>query len=262
MPSRGAWKLESRAWVSLVAAAVAAAASASAADAHFERPVKFPSPAPDRSVSPPAGGKVPGHRGRGRVLVVCRPGSLQRAKRRGASRRQLRRDRRLHRRCRFRSIQAAVRRARNGYRIFVLPGVYREQRSRRRATYDRRCARYRVKAPEQSPGEQPQALSYTYQARCPNDQNLIAVIGRRPRTGRCIRCNLQIEGTGRRPGDVVIDARARGGLQGKDVGLRGDRADGLGVRNLAIQGASEHGLYVLETDGFAVRDVVSRGNGL
>ena len=69
------------------------------------------------------------------------------------------------------------------------------------------------------------ALSYEYQFHCPNDQNLIAVMGASPaqpirlRTapldrhgipdlGR-VRCNLQIEGSGVAADDVVIDAGAR-----------------------------------------------------
>src|SRR6185503_2692398 len=67
------------------------------------------------------------------------------------------------------------------------------------------------------------ALSYKYQYHCPNDQNLIAVLGREPGAtdppeqpaedrhgipdlGPCIRCNLQIEGSGATPDDVTIDA--------------------------------------------------------
>ena len=242
-------------------AVAALAGSAPPAGAHFERPVRLPSPTFDRSVSPPAGGRVPAHRNRGRRLVVCRRGSLERARRRGATPRQMRRNRRLFRRCRFGSIQSAVDRARNGTRVLVLPGVYREGRSRRRPAFDPRCARYRVRSEEQPRGEAPQALSYRYQARCRNDQNLIAVIGRSARSGRCIRCNVQIEGTGRGPGAVVIDA-APHRLPGKDVAVRGDRADGLRIENMTVQGAGEYGFYVIETDGFAIVDTVSRRNGL
>ena len=54
-----------------------------------------------------------------------------------------------------------------------------------------------MRSEEQPSGEEPQALSYTYQVRCPNDQNLIAVNGRDPDSDACVRCNVQIEGTGR-----------------------------------------------------------------
>ena len=66
----------------LAAAALAAAALAvpASALAHLERPSYWPDPAPDRSVKPPAGGKVPQARplgaaatgrGPGDVHVVC-----------------------------------------------------------------------------------------------------------------------------------------------------------------------------------------------
>lgn len=130
------------------------------AEAHFERPVRVPSPAPDRSISPAAGGKVPARRERGRTLVVCRRDSLARARRGGASGRLLARNRRLRRRCRFRSIQAAVTARATDTASSWLPGVYREHRSRRQPTFDRRCARYRVRSEEQAGTEQAQALSY------------------------------------------------------------------------------------------------------
>jgi hypothetical protein len=194
------------------------------------------------------------------VLVVCKRNSLRRAFRLGATRKQMRRNRRLRRRCRFRHLQAAVARARNGDRIAVLPGVYREEPSRMKPTFDPACAQYRVHSEEQPSGEEPQALSYAYQARCPNDQNLIAVIGRDPDSGACVRCNLQIEGTGRKPGHVVIDSGRFKELQGKDVGIRADRADGFHIQNLHVMRAGEHGIYVVETDGYSIYRAVSSDN--
>jgi Right handed beta helix region len=243
-----------------VAAGLAMALAAPAA-AHFEREVTFPDPAADTSVKPPAGGGLPAYRRTGRSLVVCKKNSLRRAYDRGARGRLLRRNVRLMDRCRYHDIQAAVRAAGNTTRVLVLPGVYREWPSRRQPTFDERCSKYREVGPEQDPGEEPQALSYRYQATCPNDQNLIAVIGRDPSSGRCIRCNLQIEGTGRRPGDVLIDAGKRGKNRGKDVGLRGDRSDGLHVRNLRAIGAGEHAIYFIETDGYLIRHVHADLNG-
>ncbi|HEX8067734.1 MAG TPA: right-handed parallel beta-helix repeat-containing protein [Thermoleophilaceae bacterium] len=238
------------------AVALAAAALAPAAGAHFERNVTFPDPAPDASVSPPAGGAVPAYRSRGRTIVVCKRDSLARARRGGARGALLRRNARLLARCRHRDLQAAVATARNGTRILVLPGLYREWPSRRQPTFDERCSEYREVGPEQGPGEDPQALTYRYQAACPNDQNLVAVIGRDPETGRCLRCNLQIEGTGRRPQDVVVDAGRAAGDEGKDVGIRGDRADGIQVRNMRFTRAGEHGVYFIETDGYLIRHVI------
>ena len=60
------------------------------AGAHLERPSYWPDPAPDTSVTPAAGGKVPKARslasavtgkGPGKVRVVCQPDSLRQAKR-------------------------------------------------------------------------------------------------------------------------------------------------------------------------------------
>src|SRR3712207_836823 len=66
-----------------------AALVATTASAHLERPSYWPDPAPDTSVTPPAGGKVPKARslksavtgkGPGDVRVVCQDDSLKRAK--------------------------------------------------------------------------------------------------------------------------------------------------------------------------------------
>jgi Right handed beta helix region len=250
-----------RAWVAGAALALGVSVALSTtAPAHFERPGHFPDPAADTSVAPAAGGEVPRYRRRGRELVVCKRGSLRRARNLGATRKQMRRNRRLVRRCRFRNIQSAVSVARNGARIFVLPGVYLEEPSRRQPTFDPACKKYLVHSEEQRAGEEPQALSYTYQARCPNDQNLIAVLGRDEESGACVRCNLTIEGTGRQPGDVLIDSGASGALQGKDVGLRGDRADGLYLLNLHVRRAGEHGVYLAETDGYVIDRVIASDN--
>src|SRR5687767_3147671 len=75
--------------VRLVGLALAIAALATtAASAHLERPSYWPDPAPDTSISPPAGGKGPKARslasavtgkGPGEVRVVCKKSSLNRA---------------------------------------------------------------------------------------------------------------------------------------------------------------------------------------
>ena len=70
-----------------------------------------------------------------------------------------------------------------------------------------------------------------------------------------MRCNLQIEGAGVTPLDVVVDAATdpSAGLRGpagaaKDVVLRADRADGLVIKNLTTAHAREHGVHVHETE--------------
>jgi hypothetical protein len=281
----------------LLAVIALAVACGGVALAHIERSSYWPNPAPDCSIKPCAGGHVPVPRSlasaqkrrRGRkARVVCQPNSLRllrrsikRARRRGyfirptdhrrlsrrAARRLLAINRKLYGHCRYRQIQPAVTASHNNDRVVILPGTYTEPKSRRAKAFDPACAQYKTKN-DQGDG----AVSYAYQVHCPNDQNLIAVIGRTvggpepqpPRTdrhgipnrGRCVRCNLQIEGSGVSADDVVIDAgrvasgnhAPRGSV--KDVGIRADRADGFVLRNVVVRHAKEHDIYVLESNGY------------
>src|SRR4051794_4400260 len=179
----------------------------------------------------------------------------------------------LLRRCRFASIQAAVNASHNKDRVEIMPGLYTEPASRAKPTHDPACKDMVETNDHGATG----ALSYRYQFNCPNDQNLIAVMGRSltdvtppqppsldrhgiPDAGKCIRCNLEIQGTGVSPDDVVIDggnpALGDGGTPGpnpadyvKDNGIRGDRADGLVITNLKVRHVNENGIYITETDG-------------
>jgi hypothetical protein len=234
---------------------------------------------------------------RGDTYVVCKQNSMRRALRsirsarrngwkvrptgrtrklsRKAARRLARINRRLAGRCRFRHIQVAVNRAGNNDRVVVMPGVYLEGPSRRKPTNDPKCAQYEEES-ENGQG----AATYRYQVECPNDQNLIFVQGRAltdepvpfppradrrgiPDEGSCIRCNLQIEGSGVKAEDVVVDmaknpraAKLRGPAAPlKEVGIRADRADGFVLRNMAFAHAKEHGIYVHETDGYVLARV-------
>jgi parallel beta helix pectate lyase-like protein len=278
-------------------------ALAAVAAAHVERPSYFPQPEADTSVKPAAGGKVPKVRSLasalrkappGRTRVVCRRDSMKRlktavrrARKRGydirptdhrkLSRKQaaklLRTNRKLRQRCRYREIQPAVTASSNNDRVVIMPGLYTEPTARAAKTQDPACADYRTNGDR--PGDTGTALSYEYQLRCPNDQNLIAVIGRSvgpgedpvppresrfgiPNLGSCIRCNVQIEGSGVGADDVIVDAgdtkAGNGGPNGagfkKDVGIRADRADGFVLRNVTVRHAGEHGVYVIETDGY------------
>src|SRR5919112_4944253 len=67
---------------------IAAVATTTTASAHLERPSYWPDPAPDTSITPPAGGVVPKARslasavtgkGPGEVRVVCQKHSLDKA---------------------------------------------------------------------------------------------------------------------------------------------------------------------------------------
>jgi hypothetical protein len=82
-----------------------------------------------------------------------------------------------------------------------------------------------------------------------------------PDEGPCIHCNLQIEGSGASPDDVIVDGGdpsigdhsppgADQDHYAKDVGIRADRADGFVLTNLKVRHVNEHDVYVPETDGF------------
>lgn len=269
--------------------------------AHVERPSYWPDPKADCHVAPCAGGQVPKARSLasaldkrrpGSTLVVCKTDSLLRARKtikaarihgydirptdhRSLSSKRarslLRINKQLSKQCRYHQIQKAIDAAHNSDRVVVMPGLYREQHSRRQPTQDPACERYRTKSDRGDPG----ALSHDYQLHCPNDANLIAVIGRGPDTapppqpaltnrhgipnvGACIRCNLQLEGSGVSADDVIVEAgdatAGNGGPSAignkKDVGIFVDRADGFVLRNITVRHAREHDIYLLETDGY------------
>jgi hypothetical protein len=273
----------------------------SAAQAHVERPSYWPNPKADCHVAPCAGGKVPKARSlasalntkkRGETFVVCKDDSMKRLKRsvkharkhgydvrptdhrklsRAKASSLLRINEKLFKQCRTHVIQKAVDKAGNNDRVVVMPGLYLERHSRKKPTFDPKCDKYQT----QSDGGDPGALSHDYQLYCPNDANLVAVIGRGPDTakppvppltnrhgipnvGTCIRCNLQLEGSGVSADDVIVEAgdpeAGNGGPSAvghkKDVGIFVDRADGFVLRNMTIRHAREHDIYVIETDGY------------
>jgi hypothetical protein len=199
-------------------------------------------------------GEVPKHRTAGKALVVCKGDSERRIRRRlggSAERRNLR----LLERCGFRHIQAAVNRAGSNYRILVLPGVYREEPSRRVPSDDPRCRGDEYEA------EAPGTKTYEYQRDCPNAQNLIAITGDDGDPDRRCddKCNLQIEGTGQRPRDVQVIGAGFGNKPGAKLNVfRVDRADGIVLRNFLVQYSDFNNLYVIETNGFRLERIVSR----
>jgi hypothetical protein len=267
--------------------------------AHIERASYWPDPAADTTVNPPAGGQVPTAKSlasalskgqAGRTRVVCQSystswlkRSIRNARRRGyflrptdhrrfsarEAKRVLDLNARLAKRCRYHEIQPAITASHNNDRVVIMPGIYTEPTARKAKTHDPACAKYTQGNDRGENG----AVSYEYQTHCPNDQNLVAVIGRAvgkgqdpqpprmdrhgvPNLGPCIRCNVQVEGSGVSPDDVVIDAgRVASGNHApigavKDVGFRIDRADGFVLRNMTVRHADEHDVYILESDGF------------
>jgi hypothetical protein len=187
------------------------------------------------------------------------------------ARRLLSINRKLRAKCHFRQIQPAVTRSNNNDRVVIMPGTYTEPSSRRVPDHPKKCDKY-TETSDHGKG----AVSYSYQTHCPNAQSLVAVLGRKdtgkpdpqsgptgrpdphgiPNAGKCIRCNLQMEGSGPSPDNVVIDAgRVKSGNHApigskKDVTLKVDRADGFVARNFTLRHAAEHDLYTLEVDGY------------
>ena len=173
--------------------------------------------------------------------------------------------------CKFDSIQAAVNAAGNNDRVVIMPGVYTEPASRvgadqrpevRRPRGGQRPRPHR-RAFVPLPGDLPERPEPGPRRR-PRDQRDTCRRSRRstnrhgiPDEGACIRCNLQIEGSGRRRPMTSSSTRAtsRPATRGrpnpvKDVVFRIDRADGFVARNMNVRHAAEHGFYVLETDGY------------
>jgi Right handed beta helix region len=291
----------SYAWA--LAMAIGAAAVPAVSSAHVERSAYWPDPAPDCSLSPCAGGAVPAIRplassvnrkALGDTRVVCQKNSLTLLKQSIAravksgydirptdhrtftareGRKLLKLNRKLFKMCGFSEIQAAVTASGNNDRVVIMPGLYLEPTSRAQPTQDPKCQPYRIHSDSGDPG----ALSHAYQMHCPNDANLVAVIGRGegpgkdpdpapedrhgiPNVGACIRCNLQIEGSGVSADDVVLEAgdetKGNGGPSAaghkKDVGVYVDRADGFVLRNVTVRHAREHDIYAMETDGYVL----------
>ncbi len=238
-----------------VTAAVALVVSglAPAALGHAERDAMFPD----------GTGSVPRYRPMESMnerphLVVCRKDSARRIAKLGNRRLRLI-NQRLLEDCEFGLVQAAVDAvSKRKTTIYVLPGVYREKPNRRNPS----CSHHGGNGD----GEQgAPILSYEDQVKCPHEQNLIGIFGDKDfdeeRECNSPRCDLQIEGTGARPGDVLITGGFnKSGQFAKLNGIRADRTDGIYFRNFTIELFEFNALYILETDGFVIDDVVGRYN--
>jgi hypothetical protein len=212
--------------------------SPGAVSAHRERPVGFPD----------GTGSVPEYRSDGPYLVVCANETPALVANLPKELRKV--NQRLYAECRrsgFRHLQAAVDAVEvPGTRILVQPGTYTESPSLRPPSAE--CAALADKP----------MLSYEEHVTCPHAQNLVAILGDGPDAdSRCDArlCDLQIEGTGARPEDVVFDARFQ-----RHVAIRADRADGIYIRNFTVQHAPDYGIYVIETDGFVIDRMLGRWN--
>ncbi|MFC8534076.1 right-handed parallel beta-helix repeat-containing protein [Streptomyces sp. NPDC057249] len=209
--------------------------AAPAAQAHEERPVTLPD----------GTGSVPVYRTGEPDLLVCKTDRADFERRISGFPEALRtRNLTLFERCRtngYRHLQQAVDAVDGpGKTIAILPGLYEEEPSL--PAPEGECAR--LKAPDSKLGYQ--ILSYEQQTRCPHNQNLVAILGKK---------DLQIEGTGAARTDVVIDAKYR-----KLNAIRSDNSDGIYFKNFTAQRTTFNSLYVLAQDGFVIDDVLTRWN--
>jgi hypothetical protein len=218
-----------------IAAAVVFALWPAVVSAHSERPTHFPD----------GTGSVPTLRTSGPHLVVCNGGATEFEQRIAGFATELQDlNRRLFAECQehgYRHLQAAVDDVHAaGITIYVLPGIYQEGPSL--APESDACNH--LDAPRAKLGYQ--ILSYEQQRQCPHQQNLVGIFGVK---------DLQIQGTGASPTDVVFDAQ----FQKLNV-IRGDRTNGVYIRNLTAERSTFNAFYVLETDGFVLDQVVGRWN--
>jgi hypothetical protein len=228
-----------------------------AAQAHPERTTFFP----DHRK-----GERPTYRNSGEIITVCRPDSKKRVQRlwrgKGPKTSRTRRLRlRQLKRCRHQNIQSAVDAAKTNARIRIFPGVYTEEPSRRVTFNDPKCPnsdeRY-WEPTNDGHGEDGKVPTYQFHWDCKNSRNLIQILGDDPNDPdrECDqKCNLQMEGLGRKP----IDVRIVGDRKKRDV-IRADRADGFFIKNLTVQEASFNGLDIVETNGFRIEDLIGRWN--
>ena len=227
---------------------------------------------PERPVDQSDEGTFPSRRDDGPSVVVCKPDSGDRLATLPAAVRA--RAEALVDRCQFEHIQQAVNwvaaEGAPGYRILVLPGVYREEPSLRAhdqlngAPIDRpdladECGAIGDGSGQEA-GSDTRVMTYADQYTCPHKDNLIAVHGDTTPDDDAIRCDgnlcdLQIQGIGGRPGDVIID-----GDFDMLNGLKADRVDGLWIGNLTAQHFEFNGIYVIESAGATIDDAVGRFN--
>jgi hypothetical protein len=200
----------------------------------------------ERDPAPLPGGTVPQYRASASTaLLVCGTDAADLNRRIAAFPADLKTaDTALFAQCQksgYRSLQAAVDAVNQpNVTIKMLPGLYQETPSL--TTPSAKCANLPARVAQTGY----QVLTWPQQQACPNLQNLVAIQG---------KTNLQIEGTGIDPSDVVIDAQYR-----KLMAVRADRSPGLYLRNLTAEHATSTAVYIMESDGFAVDRVIGRWN--
>jgi hypothetical protein len=227
----------------LLAVAVAAIVLAlpAGASGHAERSTEFPDPNQ---------GDFPAfHASDAKSLTVCRKDTRQRIADYDGALRQ--RNLRLLRKCRFANIQSAVNAATNGMTLYVLPGDYNEYPSLGAPKPGCEAIYNQVQSGNS-------VLSYEQERQCPHAKNLIAVMGDTNGNRICdSKCNIQIEGTGASPEDVLVHGDRYSGPSSRLNLFRADRADGIILMNMKFEYSDFNNVYFLETNGFRMSNVVS-----
>ncbi|MBV1848783.1 right-handed parallel beta-helix repeat-containing protein [Catellatospora tritici] len=221
-----------------VMAAIAALGAQTAASAHEERPT--------RELA--GTGTVPTYRTTGPTLLVCKTDPADFATRVAGFPAELKAaNEALWQQCQtdgYRHLQAAVDAAQlPGTIIKMLPGLYLEEPSLAPATGE--CKAVEDNATRGKVYGYP-VLTWDQQLACPHLGNLVAILGKK---------DLQIEGTGANPLDVIVDAQYK-----KLNAIRADNADGIYFRNLSAQRSQFNAFYVMETDGFVLDHTLGRWN--
>lgn len=221
--------------IGFVAVTLGVALPATPAAAHEER----------ETVMPDGTGSVPQYRQDGPTLLVCKTDKTDFDLRIAGFPSELRAiNLSLWTQCQksgFRHIQAAVDAAKQpGTNIKILPGVYLEEPSLEAPSAA--C----VDLPARRAALGYQVLTWEQQLACPHNQNLVAILDKK---------NLQIEGTGAEPEDVIVDAQYK-----RLNAIRADRASGIYLRNFTAQRTTFNAIYIMESDGFVIDTMVGRWN--
>jgi hypothetical protein len=197
------------------------------------------------AVAPDGSGSVPTYRTEGTTLLVCQTDQADFERRVAAFPTDLKAaNQALWTQCQttgYRHLQEAVDAVNQpGMIIKILPGVYLEEPSLAEPTGE--CAK--LDAPTAELGYQ--VLSWEQQVACPHNQNLVAVLDKK---------NLQIEGTGAKPDDVIVDAQYQ-----RLNAIRADRSSGIYLRNFTAQKTTFNAVYIMESDGFVIDKMIGRWN--
>ena len=143
-----------------------------------------------------------------------------------------------------------------------MPGVYREEPSRADPEPDPRCANDYddiggdILASGGFGKTGRRVANFEYQRKCPNAQNLIAIIGdtrTTPTASATTSATSRSRAWAERRSDVMIE-----GERPKLNVIRADRADGIYLRNFTVEFSDFNNIYVLETNGFRMQDIGRR----